>query len=282
MAACSRSIACLTLLQSCFVLGVPPSLLTPSDIGPGGCPSQTLRQCSSHGRCDSSKGQCTCDRGYSGAGCEVAEYLLACPHNCSFTSGGGVCVGGHRCMCNPGRSGDDCADHTDVSCSLSCASSGHGECVNGRCECFPGFYGPQCQQGCPGWTAGGIPCSGHGICVSTGSPNHSPDVCKCHIGFAGAGCEQDVDGVTTCPRDCSGHGTCSKGRCTCEPKFAGHDCSIELRQGRLAHALDSSTARLAAVAACGTLSGLLAMAFLRFINGPKVHMTEQMKPGLGR
>ena len=251
-------------------LGVPIEqlLLTPADIGPGGCPSQTLRQCSSHGRCDGSTRRCLCDRGYSGAGCERAEFLLGCPHNCSFSTGGGVCGNGNRCICNHGRSGDDCADHTHVNCTLACAASGHGQCFAGQCRCFPGYYGPQCQQGCPGWSEDGLACSGRGICVSTGSPNHSPDVCKCHVGFAGSGCERDLDGVTLCPRHCSGHGSCLQGRCTCDPRFAGHDCSIELRQGQLAHALDGPLPRLVAFLVCAALSGLMAFAALRYINGP--------------
>ena len=144
--------------------------------------------------------------------------------------------------------------------------SGSG-CYDGRCECRPGYYGPACLLGCAGYVAEtGAPCSGHGICVSTGSPGHSQEWCKCHAGFAGAACEKDLEGVAICPRDCSGRGTCRAGRCSCEPKFAGHDCSIELRHGRLAHALDSGAARVAAALACFVLTAGFAFGGLRYIN----------------
>ena len=240
-----------------------PDSLAASDIGPHGCPSVTLRPCSGHGVCEA--GHCSCDRGFSGSACARREYLFACPSNCSWPSG--QCVDG-TCVCATGYSGDDCADRTPVNCSLTCAAHGHGECVNGGCRCKRGFYGPDCLQGCPGFDASnGRPCSGHGLCVPTGSPGHSLDRCKCFIGFAGVGCEKDLEGVTTCARNCSfPAGTCYRGRCTCSPRFAGHDCSIELRHGKLAHALDSPVARLGAVMAVFAASTLMAMMLLRFIN----------------
>lgn len=209
-----------------------------------------------------------------------SEYLFACPANCTWPLGGQC--SNHQCVCKPGRSGDDCADVTDVSCTLSCASSGHGECVDGKCSCFSGFYGPSCAQGCVGWTTAGKPCSGRGECVTSGSPNVSPDVCRCRAGFAGDGCELDLDGVTTCPRGCSSHGTCSKGRCQCADGFAGSDCSIELRHGRLSHLLDNPLNRLAAVVTIFTSVSLIAYAFKLWIdaagNKYKVHEQQQAVP----
>ena len=232
-----------------------PETLAASDIGPSGCPSTTLRVCSGHGSCIS--GRCSCDRGFAGGACEQREYLLACPRNCSVSTGGGRCING-RCVCSAGRSGDDCADRTAVNCSLACAAHGHGECVDGGCRCFAGYHGVDCLQGCPGYDVSrNLPCSGCGLCVATGSPGHALDKCKCHIGFEGDGCEQDRDGVTTCARNCSyPRGTCLHGRCTCADRFAGHDCSIELRHGQLSHALDSIYARVGAVVAAFAVSSV--------------------------
>ena len=240
-----------------------PLQLAASEIGPLGCPSNTLRPCSGHGSCNPN-GHCSCDRGFSGSACDRFEYLVGCPQNC--TAPNGKCFRG-RCICNRGFSGDDCADRTPVNCSISCAANGRGECINGECVCRPGYYGTDCIQGCPAYVeATGEPCSGHGICVSTGSPGHALDACKCFTGFEGSGCERDLEGVTTCPRDCSGHGTCNGGRCTCDDRYAGRDCSILLRHGRLAHLLDSHVSRLCAVAACLAATSLLAAFALRWIN----------------
>jgi hypothetical protein len=264
------------------------------DIGPAGCPSTTLRPCSGHGSCTATG--CNCDRGFSGSACETQEYLLGCPHNCSAPEGGS-CVR-HHCVCRSGRSGDDCADRTPVNCSAGCAANGHGDCIDGQCVCRAGFYGVDCIQGCAGYgrpphptsralsrgvpppralmptphlvatdAATGRPCSGHGRCESTGSPGHSIDQCKCFAGFAGEGCQHDLDGITTCPRNCSGHGTCFHGRCECDERHAGSACSIELRHGKLAHALDSPLARLGAAGACFVGSACLAILAVRYING---------------
>jgi len=240
------------------------------DLGPSGCPSSTLRPCSGHGSCipdDKARHPtryCRCDRGFSGAACEVPEYLQSCPLNCSGATGGGQCVG-DRCVCEAGRSGDACDGYAMVNCTAGCG--GHGECIRGRCLCSVGFYGLSCEQGCSGYLeAQGAVCSGHGLCVPSGSPGHSPDVCKCFIGFAGEACDQDLEGVTSCPHNCSAHGTCRHGRCTCVGRFAGSDCSIELRRGQLAYLLDSWRARLGAALLCFLASAILAAAALRYIN----------------
>ena len=97
-----------------------PLQLAASEIGPLGCPSNTLRPCSGHGSCNPN-GHCSCDRGFSGSACDRFEYLVGCPQNC--TAPNGKCFRG-RCICNRGFSGDDCADRTPVNCSISCAANG--------------------------------------------------------------------------------------------------------------------------------------------------------------
>lgn len=140
----------LAVAHSLWLPATPVESLAAADLGPGGCPSATLRLCSGHGQCD--MGHCRCDRGFAGPACEVRAYLFACPGNCSAASGGGKCIDG-QCVCARGRSGDDCGAHTPVNCSVTCAANGHGECVDGECRCKPGYYGPDCLQGCPAWHA---------------------------------------------------------------------------------------------------------------------------------
>lgn len=265
---------------------LPPAsevLTTSFDIGPAGCVSTTLRACSGHGTCKKKSGQCICDTGFSGAACATREYLFGCPRNCSFPTGGRCSHNDGQCICRNGWSGDDCAARAPVNCTAECYSSGHGRCVNGHCACLPGFYGVSCAQGCAGYDSmSGAVCSGHGVCVATGSPGHSPDRCKCFVGFAGDGCERDLEGVTTCPNGCTGHGKCvGGGRCQCDDRYAGSDCSIELRHHPLAHALDSTAARVGAVLAGLVLSSALASVAWRWVNSPG-HETPPHSPSYDR
>ena len=268
-----------------LLTGVPPVEHAAFDLAPLGCPSTTLRPCSGHGTCTEAR-RCRCDHGFSGPSCDHREFLLACPQNCSSPQG--ACDDG-KCVCTPGFSGDSCGDKTPVNCSAACLD--HGECVDGQCVCAPGFYGESCQLGCAGFdVARGVVCSGHGTCTATGSPGHSPDRCKCDAGFSGDGCENDMEGVASCPHDCRGHGVCRKGRCSCEPPFAGQDCSIEIRHGELATLLDTSRARLVAALACFALTAGVAVGALRWINalddkpskgglGTRVEMADIWQPG---
>ena len=260
------------------------------------CPSIVSHAaCSGHGSCVQSPKRatawCKCDRGYSGWACEVNEFALSCPYNCSWPSGG-QCVknrgGMAHCVCSAGRSGDGCVDNTPVNCSKP-ECSGHGECVGGECVCVRGFYGGSCEQGCPGFVEStSQPCNGHGLCAATGSPGHSPDRCRCFIGFEGDACETDVEGVTTCPNGCSGHGTCLHGRCTCNSTFASDDCSIEIRHGtRLA--LETKLSKLLAVLACFAVSAACASVAWRWVNNAaeskyedtdQIHMAELSGIGL--
>jgi len=262
-------------------LCVPPEAFVEQqyhDLGPAGCPSSTLRPCSGHGSCRIGRiRSCRCDRGYSGPACDKAEYLEACPSNCSAALGGGHCVYDH-CVCVAGRSGDDCADITEVNCTTGCG--GHGECFKGACRCQMGYYGLSCEQGCAGYIpSSGVKCSGRGLCIASGSLGHSPDYCKCFTGFAGEGCELDLEGVTTCPRNCSSHGVCRYGRCTCLERYAGHDCSIELHHGQLANMLDTWRARLGAALVCFLVSALVAAAGIRYIHVGGIKLSANQRSG---
>lgn len=34
--------------------------------------------------------------------------------------------------------------------------------------------------------------------------------------------------ITQCPKNCSDHGTCIENQCSCNPKWEGEDCSLNL------------------------------------------------------
>jgi hypothetical protein len=100
-------------------------------------------QCGSHGRCDGSTGDCTCDPGYSGPECHVV-----CPLNCGTH---GKCTGPQaQCVCEPGYYGSQC-DRYDICDTLSCGA--HGRCKSNvttartaSCVCDVGFGGEHCDQ----------------------------------------------------------------------------------------------------------------------------------------
>ncbi|XP_066574257.1 teneurin-3 isoform X7 [Amia ocellicauda] len=170
----------------------------------------------------------------------VIESVMECPHNCH---GNGECLSG-TCHCFPGFLGPDCSR---AACPVLC--SGNGQYSRGRCLCFSGWKGTECDV--PNTQCIDIHCGGHGICIM-GS-------CACNTGYKGENCEE-VDcmdpsctshGVcihgechcnpgwggtnceilkTMCPEQCSGHGTyqADTGLCTCDTKWTGPDCSVEI------------------------------------------------------
>jgi len=51
--------------------------------------------------------------------------------------------------------------------------------------------------------------------------------------YAGADCAETDGGAAPpnpneCPSNCHGKGTCQRGRCVCDPGYAGHDCSVDM------------------------------------------------------
>lgn len=186
-----------------------------------GCPGID-EDCSGRGICDVNSGNCTCNPGFSGEGCETPICIDDCngrgscgvdalnrPRclNCAATYMGPACADrcfngtvaadGDTCDCSDCYNGDDCG--------LIC--SGHGVCFDGEsCTCSfnptdstdpgTGYTGSFCEvKSCPGLD--GVACSGRGTC------NPSNQVCFCEEGFQGVGCE-----LPQCLNDCNGRGDC--------------------------------------------------------------------------
>lgn len=59
--------------------------------------------CSDKGECDFASLTCTCERGYTGPGCQY----VSCPNNCTSPIHGS-CMN-ETCVCNPGFTGQDCS-----------------------------------------------------------------------------------------------------------------------------------------------------------------------------
>ena len=186
-----------------------------------GCPGWG-KDCTGHGSCIPSTGQCICRSGWGGIGCEIPQ----CPGggNCSNH---GVCDGVNydppQCVrCDSGYMGRGCEFqcvrgnvsitvnnangeqtsscvcdkcYSGVACNQECSL--HGNCSDGKCTCDVGWRGDVCNiKGCPGIN---IDCSGKGVCIkSTGQ-------CVCYNGWKGTGCE-----IPDCPGtpDCNALGVC--------------------------------------------------------------------------
>lgn len=186
-----------------------------------GCPGWG-KDCTGHGDCIPSTGQCICRSGWAGRGCEIPQ----CPGggNCSNH---GVCDGVNydppQCIkCDTGYMGRGCelscvngnvsvgvnketgepsyscicdSCYSGIACDQVCSL--HGTCSNGTCNCIVGWKGDVCsQKGCPGTT---IDCSGKGVCLKSESK------CICYNGWKGPGCN-----IPDCPGtpDCNAVGQC--------------------------------------------------------------------------
>lgn len=183
-----------------------------------------------HGACDT--GDCKCDAGFEGAGCDIYNAKLdPCGKSKNFCSGRGICSvddsGSPTCTCTSGFTGLQCqkVDTNKTKCENGC--SGNGKCspLTDQCECAEGWKGADCGTSqCPEFN--GTICSGHGMCSNNGK-------CICDPCFSGDQCEDNS--LTRCPSLCSGHGKCVCARhnngtfnatCECGSGWSGPSCAV--------------------------------------------------------
>jgi len=143
-------------------------------------------ECSGKGSCDTSTGNCKCDKGFTGSKC----HIQACENNCS---GRGECKNIEEFV-------------SKVKSYATLASSTHNSWTYARsdktmyhsCLCDAGYHGKSCQfktcpsnsdpNGGPG-AAEGLACSGRGSCQKNGS-------CKCGEGYKGDACEITIQSTS--------------------------------------------------------------------------------------
>lgn len=164
--------------------------------------------CSNHGQCNTTTGQCVCDDGFTGSDC----WGRRCPGDCSGHGDCNATTG--VCECESGWGSDSCGDRV---CSAACI---YGRCVNATCECDPGWEGIACEA--PVCVGG---CGEHGTCGVR--PDSNSTECVCDEGWAGPRCDRraiylDLD---RCLNNCSAVGLCLNGTCLCPPGYGGEDCS---------------------------------------------------------
>jgi hypothetical protein len=148
-----------------------------------------------------SGGQCRCEQGYAGAGCELcaAGWLDTRSGttgrtlgNLSGTDPGGVCVDD---PCTP----DPCNGH-GVCTAPQLGNTSIGTLAGALCSCTVRFDGPACDRCAMADAESGFadypqcvdpcepdPCNGHGKCL-LGAEVATRTSCRCHDGFQGAAC----------------------------------------------------------------------------------------------
>eukprot|EP00301_Raphidiophrys_heterophryoidea_P024833 c8183_g1_i1.p1 GENE.c8183_g1_i1~~c8183_g1_i1.p1 ORF type:complete len:567 (+),score=148.30 c8183_g1_i1:107-1702(+) len=185
---------------------------------------------------------CVCDRGFSGAACDLYSPLLdpcSAPRT-AFCSGRGVCLAqraSRYCDCLDGFATLTCGLFVlpEANATTGCLGycSAHGKCnaITNECECFNGWQGKDCNTPtCPMYQA--KMCGGHGVCEPVVGASYSQ--CKCDTCFSGDDCS--VNEVERCPALCNSRGSCvcdpqvqngnstGKGVCQCNAGWTGAEC----------------------------------------------------------
>ena len=175
--------------------------------------------CGSHGVCADRVGfyECTCDAGYSGKDCDIADQCVAGEHRpdegsikCSASNGivSGT-TGECSCICSNGFEGDDCsvpstcvAGNSGLPGTIAC-STDHGKVkgVTGFCEC-------SCDSG-----YGGADCTTPQPCV--------------------AGVHRPSEGTIDCsPEHGTIGGVAGRCTCTCDKDYQGENCKTPVVKPR--------------------------------------------------
>ena len=149
--------------------------------------------CGSHGRC--SNGQCVCDPGYTGVGCQTVDACYAI--SCGFY---GRCSNG-MCICDPGYTGVEC-ETVDTCYDIVCGV--YSTCSNGVCICDPGYsaHEDECKIDTIAKLCFSSTCGYHGTCGS--------GYCICDAGYSGDTCQNFDDCYDI---SCGPNSTCVSGLC---------------------------------------------------------------------
>jgi len=147
---------------------------------------ECIRNCSGNGFCDLS--QCVCEPEWYGVDCSLPR----CP--------------GSACYTHPRSKEQFCVD-----CSQ------HGRCMNGVCQCFTGWGLEDCSAMLCEENCSSTPYETRGVCVED-FPVHQ---CSCLRKWSGPTCSELM-----CINSCSGRGKCVDGKCFCDDKYYGEDCSV--------------------------------------------------------
>ncbi|KAK1785538.1 hypothetical protein P4O66_018902 [Electrophorus voltai] len=169
---------------------------------------------------------------HTGVLCEINEddcALPSRPRGVPKCQNNGTCVdrvGGYRCNCPPGFTGERCEGDINECNSNPCSPANSLDCIqlpnDYQCVCKLGFTGRGCQNRFS--VCESQPCKNGGACsVSSNSPLGY--ICTCQLGYVGMSCDRSM----SCRElSCYNGGSCmptSRGaRCACPHGFAGPQC----------------------------------------------------------
>ncbi|KAM8705688.1 hypothetical protein ACLKA7_010053 [Drosophila subpalustris] len=183
--------------------------------------------CLNNGACivpaGSSSPICECQKGYTGARCEIDTDECAsqpCQNN-------GSCIdrtNGFSCDCsNTGYSGAFCQTNIDE-CELQnpCLNGGHCFDTYGSfmCQCLDGWHGEVCEKPISCQTQ---QCLNGGTCVDKPIGFQ----CICTPEYSGELCQLGPSCAQQCPIDSE----CIGGVCVCKPGTSGYNCQQSLGDG---------------------------------------------------
>ncbi len=210
--------------------------------------------CSSHGVCQ--HGRCFCDAGWRGGNCaERATCPVADGRECA---GRGLCVNG-MCVCTAGAGGSDCREGYDarvdrmlhgertVEEQTSYGRSLHGRRLLWHADVDAAALGPAGLGGA-GPALGTLRSASAAELVAGAAPSHVWPAARAEWRPAGAAAARPTTRASgaaplaaiaaiaaapappaACLNMCSQHGVCNRGRCFCDPGWAGDDCAHEAR-----------------------------------------------------
>ena len=220
--------------DTCLDCICPPGLTGPT------C-EQDVDECTvsnpcANGECVNNFGSyaCTCDLGYGGRRCDIAEPCQTVPclnrGTCVDIGEDYVCrclddFTGRDCetqICSPGFTGGDCSLDINECLDLSDLCANGGTCVNTlgsyECDCVGGFTGPNCETDIDECSPTN-PCLNGGLCID-GLTSFG---CNCAEGWEGPTCAINVN-INCSPNPCLNGGSCvDRGttyECDCTGEFA--------------------------------------------------------------
>ena len=191
--------------------------------------------CSNGGVCTDGINSYTCNctgTGFSGHTCTFPNNQSCTIHGCHYD---GICqydnmLGHHKCVCQPGYTGQYCLYKYQSCIAAGCNVSGTHYCTaNNTCVCLPGYTGLHCDTVLTD-PCDNNQCNAGSTCLSINSTSYT---CICQSGYTGVYCNVPI--YESCNEGtCQNGGSCLRyynmegNYCLCPAGWGGRDCSLDI------------------------------------------------------